>query len=71
MLAAETFVALVQFTGSLAGERQRAIRARIHQLECSDDRLYLNKSKVDQINELYVEIKRLSLLETMINKWFA
>jgi|TARA_R110000824_G_scaffold137716_1_gene302332 hypothetical protein len=66
-----TFVEVLAFTGRLALQRADKIRDHIHALECSDDALYLNKSKVCEIDTLNAEIKRLGLLETMIGKWFT
>jgi len=67
----ETFVEVLAFTGRLALQRADKIHDHIHALECSDDSLYLNKSKVAEIDALYAEVKRLNLLQTMIGKWFT
>jgi len=67
----ETFDEVMAFTKRLASTRSAKIRDHIHALECSDDALYLNKSKVCEIDALNVEIRRLGLLQKMINLWFT
>ena len=67
----ETLVEVFAFTSGLAKQRAVKIRDHIHALQCSDDSLYLNNTKVAEIDALYAEVKRLNLLQTMIGKWFT
>ena len=67
----ETLVEVFAFTSGLAKQRAEKIRDHIHALQCSDDSLYLNNTKVAEIDALYAEVKRLNLLQTMIGKWFT
>ena len=67
----ETLVEVFAFTRRLAKQRADKIRDHIHALQCSDDSLYLDNTKVAEIDALYAEIKRLGLLQTMIGKWFT
>ena len=67
----ETLVEVFAFTRRLAKQRAEKIRDHIHALQCSDDSLYLNNTKVAEIDALYAEVKRLNLLQTMIGKWFT
>ena len=67
----ETLVEVFAFTSGLAKQRADKILDHIHALKCSDDSLYLNNTKVAEIDALYAEVKRLNLLQTMIGKWFT
>ena len=67
----ETLVEVFAFPRRLAKQRAEKIRDHIHALQCSDDSLYLNNTKVAEIDALYAEVKRLNLLQTMIGKWFT
>ena len=66
----ETLVEVFAFTSGLAKQRADKILDHIHALKCSDDSLYLNNTKIAEIDALYAEVKRLNLLQTMIGKWF-
>lgn len=67
----ETLVEVFAFTSGLAKQRADKILDHIHALKCSDDSLYLNNTKIAEIDALYAEVKRLNLLQTMIGKWFT
>ena len=67
----ETLVEVFAFTRRLAKQRAEKLRDHIHALQSRDDSLYLNNTKIAEIDALYAEVKRLNLLQTMIGKWFT